>query len=279
MEDTGPKYSIVIPICDRTSSLQCVLICLARQTMDSGLFEVIIADDGSKEDTLSVVRDFGDILNIKYFWHPDLGFRVGPVRNRGVALAAKSSEVIIFLDSDIIVKEDWLISYSELHEEHPEVIIFGRYDYLKPMKIYPQMVISRFDDIINNRFPTMQVTDLGIQGPDVRSFEVNKKLRTPIKNFGTAMFGGNILIPKKVFLDSGGMDEKMKGHGGEDAEFSFALIEKGYLGMFSEKPSGWHIWHFVDQKAREKTVRKNIEYLEGKHEGFKSYMFYSRPHI
>ncbi|GAI71242.1 unnamed protein product, partial [marine sediment metagenome] len=78
-----------------------------------------------------------DVLNIKYFWHPDSGFR-DAVRNRGASLSAKSAEALIFLDSDIIVKGDWLSSYDELRKKYPDVIICGRYDFLKPMKIFPQ---------------------------------------------------------------------------------------------------------------------------------------------
>ncbi|GAI22229.1 unnamed protein product, partial [marine sediment metagenome] len=65
---------------------------------------------------------------------------------------------------------------------------------------------------------------------------------------------------------SGGFDENMIGHGGVDAEYSCTLIEMGYLAMYSEKVIGWHIWHPLNQKSREESVKKNIKYLEKKHD-------------
>jgi len=265
MKGSSPTCSIVVPIYNRIINLECVLLCLARQTVDSESFEVIIADDGSKENILSLVRKFGDALNIKYFWQPDKGIRVAMVRNRGASLAAKSVEDFIFLDSDVIVKEDWLFNYNKLRKEYPGVVICGRYDYLKPMRIFPQMVVSNFDDIISNRFPSIKVSDLGVQGPDPRSNKINGMLQAPTNKFGTGILGGNLLVPKKVFFDSGGFDEKFVGHDGEDAEYNYTLIEMGYLGMYSEKVIGWHIWHFVDQKAREESLERNIEYMVKKH--------------
>lgn len=260
------KYSIIIPVYNRCLELECCLTCLLQQQFDPDEFEIIVADDGSNDDTLSVIKKFASTeINIKYFWQPHEDFRAGQARNRGVQLMDKDADTIIFLDSDIIVKEDWLSTYHELHQEFPECVICGRYDFLLPMNIKVEDVIHRFNKVVSNQLPILFMPQNELIGADIRgSLFAKGHIPQGIDTSG-ALFGGNTLIPKKIFLEVGGFDERIVGHGGEDCDLGKSIGELEYKFIFSEKPIGWHLYHKRDQAKHWRELRKNISYIDSKH--------------
>lgn len=64
--------------------------------------ELIVADDGSTDETALVVREFssGAPFKVQHIWHEDLGFRLAEIRNK--AIAAATADYIVFSDGDCI---------------------------------------------------------------------------------------------------------------------------------------------------------------------------------
>jgi len=91
-----PAVSVIIPTYNRANFLRLALDSLARQSVRD--FETIVVDDGSTEDTESVVRN-----------HPVAArfirqSRGGPALARNHGVAESSADTIAFLDSD----DEWL---------------------------------------------------------------------------------------------------------------------------------------------------------------------------
>ena len=78
--------SIVIPTFNRSRILAVTLACLVNQKT-SYPFEVIVADDGSQESIVEVVRKFEATLDIKYVRQKDYGYQLCAVRNLGLRTA------------------------------------------------------------------------------------------------------------------------------------------------------------------------------------------------
>ena len=53
--------------------------------------EIVIADDGSKEDTRRLIESFKDKLPIKHVWHEDNGFQKSRILNSAI-LASESAQ-------------------------------------------------------------------------------------------------------------------------------------------------------------------------------------------
>jgi glycosyltransferase involved in cell wall biosynthesis len=89
--------SVVIPTYNRAIDLERALLSLNNQIYK--YFEVLICDDGSTDNTLSVVNEFANKLNIRYIKIQNSGKPAVP-RNLGITQA--KGKYIAFLDSD-----DW----------------------------------------------------------------------------------------------------------------------------------------------------------------------------
>jgi glycosyltransferase involved in cell wall biosynthesis len=88
---------VVVPTFNRARDIARCLDSLVAQTFRD--FEVLVCDDGSKDNTREVVEGFKDRLAVEYYWAENWG---GPARPRNVGLAHARGEYLAFLDSD-----DW----------------------------------------------------------------------------------------------------------------------------------------------------------------------------
>lgn len=75
--------------------------------------EIIIADDGSREDTRQMIEAFSThcSIPIKHVWHPDNGFQKCTILNK--AIVASESEYLIFTDHDCIPREDFVATHRK----------------------------------------------------------------------------------------------------------------------------------------------------------------------
>lgn len=86
-----PKVSVIIPTYNRAKIIHKTIESALSQTFRN--FEVIIVDDGSEDDTRSIVEQYN---GVKYIYQPHRN--VSCARNNGISHA--NGEYIAFLDSD-----------------------------------------------------------------------------------------------------------------------------------------------------------------------------------
>lgn len=79
--------------------------------------EILIADDGSRDDTKQLIdkmRTKTDIP-IVHVWHEDKGFRLSAIRNRSIERA--KGDYIIQIDGDILLDKHFIADHLELAEK------------------------------------------------------------------------------------------------------------------------------------------------------------------
>ena len=123
---SSPALSVIIPSYNGKKELPAVLQNLFRQNLSKQNFEVIVVDDGGSDGTGKLLKEqtFLKKMNFKYIYFPrkrkrrrgDHRFRAGPARNLGVKQAEGAA--LSFLDSDILVGEDYLQSVVKALEKH-----------------------------------------------------------------------------------------------------------------------------------------------------------------
>ncbi len=118
------KVSVNIPTYNRAHLIRHALDSVLRQTYPH--VEIVVIDDGSTDETRSVVAEYGD--RVRYFHQPNGGLGVA----RNAALARSTGDCIAFLDSD----DEWfdfkLALQVEALERMPDVsFIYTEFVILK----------------------------------------------------------------------------------------------------------------------------------------------------
>lgn len=95
--------SIIVPVYNVEQYLERCLDSLLRQTYKN--LEIVVIDDGSKDDSLNIALRYAQIDNRIIAYHQD-NVGVSATRNKGISLA--SGEYICFVDSDDYVEDDYI---------------------------------------------------------------------------------------------------------------------------------------------------------------------------
>lgn len=217
------EVSIIISTYNSPSWLQKVLYGYNNQTYQN--FEILIADDGSGEETRKMVEKISKevFYPIKHVWHEDAGFRKCVILNK--AIMAASSEYIIMSDGDCIPRKDFV----ETHIKYRAKGFFLSGGYFKlPMSI--SQLISKEDIDSGRAFDVAWLKQNGLKP----TFKNNKltagKLKTTILNKLTpttpSWNGHNASGWKSDIVAINGFDERMQ-YGGEDREMGERLVNYG----------------------------------------------------
>ncbi len=99
---SGVTVSVIVPARDAAGTIARTLEALAAQQLADGAFEVIVVDDGSRDDTLALAR--GAPGPTRVITQPPLG--PAAARNRGAAAA--SAPLLAFCDADVFPTPGWL---------------------------------------------------------------------------------------------------------------------------------------------------------------------------
>ncbi|OYU44784.1 MAG: glycosyl transferase [Burkholderiales bacterium PBB4] len=104
--------SVVVTTYNRSDALLAVLDGLSQQSDKN--FEVVVADDGSRPEHVHAIAQSkaAKDLRVIHVWHPDVGFTLTRIRNRGVG--ASSGEYLVFLDGDCVPETDFVAQHRLL---------------------------------------------------------------------------------------------------------------------------------------------------------------------
>jgi glycosyltransferase involved in cell wall biosynthesis len=185
-------------------------------------FELIIADDGSTEETDHLIKKFQQNSNLKiqHIWQENEGFRKNRILN--FAITASKSEYLIFTDQDCIPRFDFI----ETHIRYAEKGYFLSAGYLKlPLSLSIDLSQKEIED--QSAFNLQWLIKKGLKF----NFKCTKLSRcglyTKLMNFVTptkATWNGcNSSGWKSDFIAINGFNEDMK-YGGEDREFGERLF-------------------------------------------------------
>ena len=123
MNSIQPRLSIIVPAHQAADLLPDTLGALRASSSPGIEWELIVADDGSRDGTGDVAARFADRV-VKLDAPPG-----GPAGARNAGAAVARGEWLLFVDADVRVRMDTLRAFRHSIEVHPSVsAIFGTYD-------------------------------------------------------------------------------------------------------------------------------------------------------
>ncbi len=224
MNEKNKLLSVVIPTMGRVEVFEECLQSLLKQTVDAGLYEVIVVDDGKGEASAeNIVKKIADksAISIKYLRGEHKG--VGPARNMGVLNA--DAVLVLIIGNDIIASENFLREHLKFHEKYSSEY----FAVLGQSKLHREAMKS----------PFMKVWG------DLPYREIENKIEVPCWYF----FTGNISFKKDFFITHGMFDERFKRIGCEDVEVGFRLHKKGLKIMYNKDAVGFHNHPYTFREA------------------------------
>ncbi len=113
--------SVIIPTLNQSAKLKQCLFHLSELSFDPGLFEVLVIDNGSTDDTKQVADSFKkEVSNLRYFFSAIPGLHTG----RNLGLEKARGDFLSYIDDDSYVTEGWLKGIERAFED-PNVAMVG----------------------------------------------------------------------------------------------------------------------------------------------------------
>lgn len=218
-----PALSVIISTYNSEEWLEKVLLGYACQ--DTNDFEVVIADDGSKQPTFDLIDRLKTEVpyTIQHIWQEDDGFQKSRILNK--ALVATKADYVLMSDGDCIPRKDFVSVHLKFREKG--YFLSGGY-FMLPMSISKK--ITKSNIIAQDCFRVDWLKENGLDS----SFKTNKltakgfkeNLLNKITPTNASWNGHNASGWKEDLIAVNGFDERMQ-YGGQDREIGERLMNRG----------------------------------------------------
>ncbi len=182
------EASIIIPTYNRKSILEKCLEALFNQNYPKDKYEIILIDDGSTDDTRTMIESFSPSCKLKYLRNEK---RMGIPRTRNRGIREAQGKYIIFTDSDVVATPNFIKQHMAYHKKYQDVIVNGELIWVPSFKQIGKKRKSIFD--------------------------------LSLSSFDTA----NVSVARKHLLKVGGFDEDLSAYGWQDLELGYRLRKAG----------------------------------------------------
>ena len=186
------KISIIIPVYNSSSTLKECLDSIFSSTFKD--YEVIVVSGNSTDDSIKIAKQF----QIKIIELPE---NKGPALARNKGSQAAQGDIILFLDSDVIINKNSLSLIIDKFSLAEVNAIQGIYSHEPNYKYLATQFYQSY--LCYYVWPE------------------NKK-------YATTLVTGCFAIRKEIFNKFGGFDVNIENASCEDEKFGYSLIEKGY---------------------------------------------------
>lgn len=257
------RLSVVVPTYNRSRLLEYTLRSLAAQSLSRQAFEVIVADDGSSDDTRAVVGRFESPLQLQYRFQVDDGYRVAAARNMG--LAAARAPVTLFLDSGVLASPRLLEAHLVRHERAatPRAVIGYVYgfdqDNAHGEQIDALIDVASVDETIARLASEPRHGD--IRDASFRRYHDDlASLPAPWCLYWTC----NASVATAAARAVGCFDETFRSWGVEDVELAYRLHRFGVVFELTREGAAVHCPHPKDFAANFASSERNCAYFKAK---------------
>jgi glycosyltransferase involved in cell wall biosynthesis len=234
------KLSVIIPTYNKAKLLEKTIHALLGQDLNKSDWEVVVVDDGSSDNTKDVLNSFLNLSEYNFKVASPDG-NIGRARARNFGADSAVGKWLLFLDDDIIAPPELLSGHLSMLEADGDFGLIG--------------LVATSEDVIDA--PHFYYIDSRGAAKISKGYVPGKYLVTQ-----------NCSVPREMFIDVGGFDEKFSAYGFEDMDLGLRLCNAGLKFKLLKNPVPVHVHHHTLS-----------EYLRKKQEcGFESIALVAKKH-
>jgi len=241
------KTAVILTTYNRADALQAALEGYLEQ--DTRDFELIIADDGSSDDTREVIGRYSRRMPfpVHHLWQEDLGFRAGAARNS--ALAQTRAEYVIFSDGDCVPPSFFVSRHIALAQ--PGYFLAANRVLLSDA--FTAQVLERRLPI--HRWSTARWIAAWLRRDVNRALPLlklpNGAFRTRARGRWEGVKTCNFSAWRADLIRVNGFDERYSGWGLEDSDLVIRLLHSGVRHKSARFAAPvFHLWHRENDRSR-----------------------------
>jgi len=229
-----PLFSVVIPSFNRAEGLRTVLRAFEEQRPRGLPFEVVVVDDGSRDETPQVLADWRSRRFALRFTRQANG---GPARARNRALTMASGAFVLFGGDDIEPHPELLAEHAAAHGRRadPRAAILG---------------LTRWPEGAE-----LTSTMRHVDGPGAQQFSYavfDDGAEYDFRHFYTS----NVSLRRDFLMsEPGGFSTDFPAAAFEDAELAYRLAARGMRIFYHRAALAWHHHHYDARSFFARQVR------------------------
>ncbi len=246
--DQPPSASLIVTCYNKPEQLRVVLTSALDQTVLPR--EIVVADDGSKDDVRSLIRELraSSPIPIVHVWQPDEGFRLNRSRNNALALA--TGDYVVMLDGDCFVNRFFIEDH--VGQARIDQYVGGRRVHIDPSR---REYVLRTGDLRINFFSRGKSKSTYA----IRSHWLSKLFSTRGSAYSEdfeKIAGANMAFWRADAERVNGFNEVFVGYGGDDRDFVQRLTRSG---LESYRLRHLAIAYHFKHQDRQREVRDDFE--------------------
>lgn len=204
--------SVIVPVYNGSLTIERCLNALAQQTVESACYEIIVVDDGSKDDTAPKVKAW-IAAHPQHVTQLVQQANAGPAAARNHGAEVAQAPLLLFTDADCAPLPTWIAELTVAFAD--ETVIGAKGAYLTEQSaLVPRFVQAEYEDRYDRMLHQTQIDFIDTYSAAYR---------------------------RTIFLENGGFDVIFTTASVEDQEFSFRLAQKGYRLVFAPKAQVRHV--------------------------------------
>lgn len=223
MISSTTKISVIFSTYNSPAWLEKVLWGFHYQTDDN--FEIVVADDGSGEETRALIDDFISKTHrpVIHVWQEDDGFQKCRILNKAIMEA--TGDYIVMTDGDCIPRHDFIAAHRQAAE--PGCFLSGGYFKL-PRPTSDAITIANIaqGDCFKPAWLVQNGVKSSIKFMKLRAGPARAKFYNFLTRTKRSWNGHNASCWKSDAIHVNGFDERMR-YGGLDCEFGGRLLNLG----------------------------------------------------
>ncbi|MDD2331137.1 MAG: glycosyltransferase [Candidatus Cloacimonetes bacterium] len=232
------SVSVIIAARNEAENLRKLLLCLINQKYPKELYEVIVADDDSEDDTEKVVTAFVDHdVKIIYLKVDDRDEVVSPKKNALTkAISIASGEIILTTDADCLVPDTWIGSMISSFFEGVDMVAGYSRTYLRDW--HTASLLNKYEHF------DFACTYMVLGG----GYTIGKSW---------ACIGQNLAYRKTAFFEVGGFEKIKHLISGDDVNLMQLMRRQGMKIIFNFDPQSFvytspvrDLKHLLSQRTR-----------------------------